>query len=55
MPTKFIIFVAMTVGSLIGGYLPVLFGADIISYSSVLFSGVGGILGVIIGYKISQL
>lgn len=54
MPTKFLVFLGMTIGSIIGGYIPMLWGAGFFSYSSVLFSGVGGILGVIIAYKLSS-
>ena len=54
MPAKFLVFIGMTIGSIIGGYIPVLWGAGLLSYSSVLFSGIGGILGVWIGYKFSD-
>ena len=54
MPAKFLVFVGMTVGSVIGGYIPTLCGAGLLSYSSVLFSGLGAILGVWIGYKLSN-
>ena len=55
MSQKTIVFLGMFIGSTIGGYIPTLFGAGILSYKSVFFSGVGGILGVWIGYKISNL
>lgn len=54
MPTKFLVFLGMTIGSIIGGYIPVLWGAGLLSYSSVFFSGVGAILGIIIVYKLSS-
>ena len=54
MSTKTLVFLGMIIGSTIGGYIPTLFGADLISYTSVLFSGIGGILGVWIGYKLSN-
>jgi len=44
----------MTIGSIIGGYIPTLWGAGLISYSSVLFSGIGAIAGIWIGYKLSN-
>ena len=49
------VFVGMIIGSIIGGYIPTLLGASLISYSSVLFSGIGAILGIWIGYKLSNL
>ena len=54
MPTKLLIFIGMTVGSTIGGYIPTLFGADFISYTSFIFSGIGAIIGIYIGYKLSN-
>lgn len=54
MGKKTLVFLAMTVGSIIGGYIPTLFGASFISLTSVLFSGIGGIFGIWIGYKLSN-
>lgn len=54
MPSKFLILVGMTAGSIVGGYLPVLFGVDMFSYFSVLTSGIGALLGIYIGYKLSR-
>jgi len=42
----------MVIGSIIGSYIPVLFGAGLFSYISILFSGIGGILGIWIGLKL---
>lgn len=54
MSAKVLVTLGMIIGSIIGGYIPTLFGAGLISYTSALFSGVGGILGIIIGYKLSN-
>lgn len=54
MSSKVLVFFGMTIGSVIGGYIPTLFGAGFLSYSSVLFSGIGAIIGVWIGYKLSN-
>jgi hypothetical protein len=54
MNAKFMVFLGMTIGSIIGGYIPVLFGGDAISYISVLTSSIGAIIGIIIGYKLSS-
>jgi hypothetical protein len=54
MSAKTLVFIGMTIGSIIGGYIPMLWGAGLFSYSSVLFSGLGGILGVLIAYKLSN-
>jgi len=43
---------AVIVGSTIGSYIPLLWGASFLSYTSVLFGGIGGLLGIYIAYKI---
>jgi hypothetical protein len=48
---KSLIWIGMTVGSLAGGYVPVLWGADMLSISSIAFSGLGGIAGIWFGYR----
>lgn len=54
MPSKFLIIAGLTVGSIVGGYLPTFFGVDMFSYISILTSGIGAIAGIYIGYKLSQ-
>jgi hypothetical protein len=51
MSKKTLIWVGLTVGSAIGGYLPALWGGDLISLSSVVFSAAGGIVGIWLGYR----
>ncbi|MFB2896275.1 hypothetical protein ACE1CI_25475 [Aerosakkonemataceae cyanobacterium BLCC-F50] len=51
---KLIIGVGMFVGSTIGSYVPILWGASLFSLSSILFGGIGGVLGIFIGYRISK-
>ena len=41
------------IGSSIGGLIPTLWGADLFSYTSVLLSGIGGFVGIWVGYKMS--
>ena len=36
----------MFVGSIIGGYIPVLFGASLFSFSSLIGNGLGSIVGI---------
>ena len=52
MSAKTLVFLGMTIGSVIGGYIPTLWGAGIFSYSSVLFSGLGAILGGLFAGKV---
>jgi predicted MFS family arabinose efflux permease len=54
MHTPSIIWLGVFVGSTIGGLIPELWGADFLSFSSVIFSGVGGILGVWAAYRLTQ-
>lgn len=54
MNSKFLILLGMTIGSIIGGSLPVLFGVDAISYTSIITSSIGAIIGIIVGYKLSS-
>ena len=52
MSRKKMIMLGMIVGSVAGGYLPVLFGQDG-PMVSLLGSFIGGIVGIWIGYKFS--
>ncbi|HVZ58288.1 MAG TPA: hypothetical protein VG935_00840 [Patescibacteria group bacterium] len=54
MLTKLIIFIFITIGSLVGGFVPLLWGGSLFSYSGILFSGIGGILGLWIALKLTQ-
>ena len=53
MSRKKLIMLGMVVGSIVGGYLPALFGLDGLMVS-LLGSFIGGIIGVWIGYKFSM-
>ena len=46
------IWFGVLVGSTIGGFIPGLWGAGLFSYSSVLFSGLGALVGLWLGYKL---
>jgi hypothetical protein len=54
MNTKTMVWIGMFVGSTIGGFIPELWGAGLISVSSIFFSGVGAVAGIWIGFKLSQ-
>ncbi len=51
---KLIIGIGMFTGSTIGSYIPLLWGGTLLSFSSIFFSVIGGILGIVIGYRISK-
>jgi predicted MFS family arabinose efflux permease len=46
------IWLGILLGSCIGGFVPELWGAGLISYSGVLLSGVGALVGLWAGYKL---
>ena len=54
MGRKSLVWIGMTVGSVVGGYLPVLWGGDLLSFSSLILSGLGGILGIWLGDRFSE-
>jgi predicted MFS family arabinose efflux permease len=45
------IWLGILIGSSIGGMVPTLWGADLLSYASVALSGVGALIGLWLGYK----
>lgn len=54
MYNKSLIMIGALVGSTAGAYLPSLWGAGVFTFSSVVASLVGGILGMWLGVKASQ-
>jgi len=42
------------VGSIIGGYLPVLWGGSLFSYASLFGNAIGAIIGLIAAFKITD-
>ena len=48
------IWIGILIGSTGGGLIPELWGDDVLSYPSVLLSGVGALVGLWIGFKISD-
>ena len=50
-----VIGLSMAFGSVVGGYMPVLWGASSFSLTSFLFGVIGAIAGVWAGVRISEL
>lgn len=44
----------MVIGSIAGGYVPVIWGGSIFSMSSVIFTAIGGFAGIWIGVKLGS-
>ncbi|MEO8581733.1 MAG: hypothetical protein ABI425_04130 [Patescibacteria group bacterium] len=51
MSEKTIILIAVFVSSTVGGYLPVLWGGSLFSFSSVFLSAIGGVVALYFSYK----
>ena len=51
---KTLIYTGIFAGSLMGGYLPLLWGGSVFSMTSVLLGGVGSLLGVWVGFKTAK-
>lgn len=52
MSSKTVVMIGMVVGSLIGGYIPTLWGSGVFSLTSLLTTTIGGVVGVYITYKL---
>ncbi|CAN5712561.1 hypothetical protein BH11PAT2_BH11PAT2_08890 [soil metagenome] len=51
---KQIVWIGLLVGSTIGGFIPDLWGAGLFTFSSIILSAVGGMIGIYIGWKIAS-
>lgn len=54
MNSKALIWIGMFVGSAVGGFIPSLWGDNFLSMSSVILTAVFGLIGIWIGFKLSQ-
>lgn len=55
MNQKSITRVCMLVGAAVGGYVPLLWGGDLLSMSSIVLTAVGAIAGIYAGFKIGRM
>ena len=51
---KSLVWILMAFGSWLGGMIPMLWHADFFSFSSIVFSALGGLAGIYLGYRLSQ-
>ena len=49
-----LIWLGLFVGSTVGGYVPTLWGAGMLSFSTLIGSFAGGILGIWLGYRMGE-
>lgn len=54
MDAKKFIWVGVFVGSTVGSYIPSLWGAGLLSFSSIILGTVGALAGLWIGFKLGQ-
>ena len=54
MESKRIILIFMTVGGILGGYLPLLWGARYFSFASLFCNAAGALLGIWIAFKLTR-
>jgi len=54
MSAKTAVMLGMIVGSSVGGYAPILIGISPLSFTSLFTSAIGGIIGIIIAYKLTN-
>ncbi|MDB5194451.1 MAG: hypothetical protein JWN50_465 [Parcubacteria group bacterium] len=54
MNTKTSTWIGAALGSSIGGFIPELWGAGPISFSSIFLGSVGAIIGIYIGFKMAN-
>jgi hypothetical protein len=52
--TKKLTWGGLFIGSTIGGYLPTLWGGDMLSGAGILLSFLGGIAGIWAGYRLGR-
>ena len=54
MERKKLIWLRLFVGSTVGGFIPSLWGSDLISMSGVIGSAIGGIIGIWLGFRLGE-
>ncbi len=55
MNPKTLVWLGFGIGSTVGGYMPALWGGDVISFSGLFAGFIGGLVGIWGAYKINQM
>ncbi|MEI6238531.1 MAG: hypothetical protein WCP15_03295 [bacterium] len=55
MSAKSLIWGGVLIGSAVGGAIPMLWGEGEISFSSLILSSVGALVGIYLGYRLSKV
>lgn len=51
---KTVLYIFITIGGMVGGYIPTLFGADGFSPWAIITSTIGSIVGIFVAKRISD-
>lgn len=54
MPSKKLMMLLMLIGSVVGGYIPVLFGVNSFSFTSLFAAAAGGIIGIWLAFRLHK-
>ncbi|MGC9603159.1 MAG: hypothetical protein ABSF47_01665 [Minisyncoccia bacterium] len=54
MSRKTLVWLGLFIGSTIGSFIPELWGSDVLSFSSIILSALGGLAGIWIGFKFGE-
>lgn len=54
MERKKLITLGMIVGGFLGGYIPSLWDAGAFSFSGLLFSAAGSVVGILLGFRFGE-
>lgn len=54
LPSKKLVMLLMTIGGVVGGYLPVLFGDSGFSMLPIITSTIGGGIGIWLAFRLSR-
>ncbi len=54
MDSKTLVWIGAGIGSTVGGMIPMIWGGDMFSFSSIIFSGLGAIAGIYVFFKMSH-
>ncbi len=49
-----LVWLFLAIGSAVGSYIPTLWGDNMLSMSSIIFSAIGGFLGIYLGWKLGE-
>jgi uncharacterized membrane protein YeaQ/YmgE (transglycosylase-associated protein family) len=52
--SKFLIGLGSFLGTIMGSYIPGWWGQDSFSMTGIIFSVIGGVVGILLGYQLSK-